>query len=171
MDYSCDGTGIVTITPDNTNLDYTYSLNGTENTPSDSNIFTNVPVGTHTVTVDYISSTPPAPSSLLLESFGTGANTAIPQIDPAYCYEPQDGTVRACDPGTPSRINDGEYSVTQAVALPFGSWRSPNDHTGNANGRFLAINVGGVAGVGGIIYAKRNIEVIPNRNINISLCL
>ncbi len=46
---------------------------------------------------------------------------------------------------------------------------SPNDHTGNANGRFLAMNVGGVVGPNGIIYAKRNIEVIPNRDITISL--
>jgi large repetitive protein len=169
VDYGCDGTGVVTITPDNPSLDYTYALNGALNTPADSNVFTGVPVGTHTVTVDYIDSTPPAPSNLLLESFGSGANTSITQIDPAYCYEPQDGTVRACDPGVPVRINDGEYSVTQVIASPFGSWRSPNDHTGNANGRFLAINVGGVAGVGGIIYAKRDIEVIPNRDITVSL--
>ncbi|UWX54987.1 SprB repeat-containing protein [Maribacter litopenaei] len=169
VDYSCDGTGIVTISPDDASLDYTYSINGTPNTPADSNVFTNVPIGTHTISVDYISNAAPTPSTLLLESFGTGVNTSITQIDPAYCYEPQDGTVRACDPGVPNRINDGEYSVTQVISSPFGTWLSPNDHSGDINGRFPAINVGGVAGVGGIIYAKRGIEVIPNRDISVSL--
>lgn len=169
VDYSCDGTGVVTISPDNVSLDYTYSLNGTPNSPADSNVFTNVPVGTHTISVDYISNAAPVPSTLLLESFGTGANTSITQIDPAYCYEPQDGTVSACGFGTDTHIQDGEYSVTQTIVNPYGSWLSPNNHTGDANGRFLAINVGGVAGVGGIVYAKRNIEVIPNRDITVSL--
>ncbi|WP_419213211.1 T9SS type B sorting domain-containing protein [Maribacter sp. X9] len=169
IDYSCDGTGIVSISPDDPNLKYTYAINGIANSPADSNVFTNVPVGTHTITVDYLSNTAPTPSTLLLESFGTGANTSITQIDPAYCYEAQDGTASSCGFGTDTHIQDGEYSVTQTIVNPYGSWRNPNDHSGDVNGRFLAINVGGVAGVGGIIYAKRDIEVIPNRDISVSL--
>ncbi|MEP1984149.1 MAG: SprB repeat-containing protein, partial [Maribacter dokdonensis] len=169
VDYLCDGTGIVTISADNPNLEYTYSIDGVENTPANSNVFDAVSVGTHTVSVDYISSTPPSVSTLLQENFGSGVNTSISQIDPLYCYEPQDGSESLCGFGTDTHIQDGEYSVTSVISNPYGSWLSPNDHTGIANGRFLAINVGGAAGVGGIIYAKRGVEIIPNRDITISL--
>ena len=168
--YECDGEAQITINTSNTtDFDYEYELNSVRNTPADSNVFNNVPVGNQTVTVHYTTNTPPTPSDLLLEDFGVGNNTSISEIDPAYCYEPQDGSIHACDPGVPTRINDGEYSVTQVITQPFGSWLSPNDHTGNTNGRFLAINVGGVAGVNGVIYAKPNIEVLPNQDITISL--
>ncbi|SFR57839.1 gliding motility-associated C-terminal domain-containing protein [Maribacter stanieri] len=169
VDYSCDGTGIVTITPDNPNLDYTYNLNGTANTPADSNVFTNVPVGTHTITVDYISNTPPARSELLREDFGVGPNVSITQIDPLFCYEPQDGTPSSCASfGTDTHIQDGEYSVTNTIINPY-NWLVPNEQSGVANGRYLAINIGGVAGVNGVVYAKRGVEVIPNRDITIAL--
>ncbi len=169
VDYSCDGTGIVTITPDNPNLDYTYYLNGTVNTPGDSNVFTDVPVGTHTIDVDYISNTPPARSELLREDFGVGPNVSISQIDPLFCYEPQDGTPSSCPSfGTDTHIQDGEYSVTNTIVNPY-NWLVPNEQSGVANGRYLAINIGGVAGANGIVYAKRGVEVIPNRDITISL--
>ncbi|WP_073241424.1 T9SS type B sorting domain-containing protein [Maribacter aquivivus] len=48
--YSCDGTGIITILPDDPT--YTYSIDG--NTPQiGDNVFNNVLVGQHTITVDY----------------------------------------------------------------------------------------------------------------------
>ena len=169
IDYECDGEGIVTLTPSSADYDYTYELDGTPNTPATSNVFDNVSVGPHTITVNYTSNIPPAPSILLSENFGSGVNTAISEIDPAYCYEPQDGSASACGFGTDTHIQDGEYSVTQLIVNPYGSWLSPNDHTGNANGRFLAINVGGVAGVGGIVYQKTGVEVVPNRDITVSL--
>lgn len=169
LDYECDGEGVVTITPDSPAFDYTYEIDGTPNTPTTSNIFENVSVGTHTFTVNYTSNTTPAQSVLLLEDFGSGVNTPIAEIDPVYCYEPQDGSASLCGFGTNIRIQDGEYSVTQVIANPYGSWLSPNDHTGNTNGRFLAINVGGVAGVGGIVYQKTGVEVIANRDITVSL--
>ncbi len=169
VDYSCDGTGIVTITPDNPNLEYTYYLNGSVNTPGDSNVFTDVPVGTHTIDVDYISNTPPARSELLREDFGVGPNVSISQIDPLFCYEPQDGTPSSCPSfGTDTHIQDGEYSVTNTIVNPY-NWLVPNEQSGVANGRYLAINIGGVAGANGIVYAKRGVEVIPNRDITISL--
>ncbi|MEM9646871.1 MAG: SprB repeat-containing protein [Bacteroidota bacterium] len=169
IDYECDGEGIVTVTPDSPAFDYTYEIDGNPNTPATSNVFNDVAVGTHTITVNYTSNVPPTPSVLLSENFGAGVNTPISEIDPAYCYEPQDGSVSACGFGTDTHIQDGEYSVTQVIVNPYGSWLSPNDHTGNANGRFLAINVGGVAGVGGIVYQKTGVEVIPNRDITVSL--
>ncbi|MEW2920627.1 T9SS type B sorting domain-containing protein [Muricauda sp. ANG21] len=169
IDYECDGEGTVTLTPDSADFDYTYELDGTPNTPADSNVFNNVTVGSHTVTVNYTSNSAPSPSVLLLETFGTGPNTSIPEVDPAYCYEPQDGSASLCGFGTDTHIQDGEYSVTQLIVNPYGTWLSPNDHSGMANGRFLAMNVGGAVGPNGIIYAKRDIEVIPNRDITISL--
>ncbi|SNY94994.1 T9SS type B sorting domain-containing protein [Flagellimonas pacifica] len=169
ISYECDGEGTVTITPDSALFDYTYEIDGNPNTPVTSNTFNDVAIGTHTITVNYTSNVAPSPSVLLLEDFGSGPNTSIPDIDPAYCYEPQDGSANSCGWAINTRIQDGEYSVTQSIVAPYGSWQDPNDHTGNVNGRFLAINVGGVAGVGGIVYQKTGIEVIPNRDITVSL--
>lgn len=169
IDYECDGEGTITITTSSTDFDYTYEINGNPNTPNTSNVFSNVPVGNHTITVNYTSNIPPSPSILLTENFGTGPNTSIPEVDPAYCYEPQNGTVNSCGWAINNRIQDGEYSVTQNIVNPYGSWLSPNDHSGLPNGRFLAMNVGGAVGPNGIIYAKRGIEVVPNRDITISL--
>ncbi|WP_321826081.1 T9SS type B sorting domain-containing protein [Maribacter dokdonensis] len=168
VDYSCDGTGIVTITPDNPNLDYTYYLNGTVNTPGDSNVFTNVPVGTHTIDVDYISNTPPARSVLMREDFGTGSNISIPQIDTTYyCYESQDASLGTCS-DTNFNINDLQYSVTSTIVAPFGTWVSPIDNSGDPNGRYLAVNVGD-PGVNTIVYSKTDIEIIPNRDVEVEL--
>ncbi len=170
IDYECDGEATVTINSTNTtDFEYTYAINAVLNAPVDSNVFTDVPVGTQTVTVNYITNTPPTTASLFLEDFGFGANTSITEIDPTYCYEPQDGSLSACGPGIRTRIDAGEYSVTQTIVNLIPSWTNPNDHTGNIDGRFLVINVGGAAGVNGIVYAKRNVEVIPNRDITISL--
>lgn len=169
IDYECDGEGTITLTPDSADFDYTYALDGTPNTPANLNVFNNVSVGAHTVTVNYTSNSAPTPSVLLLETFGTGPNTSIPEVDPAYCYEPQNGSVNSCGWGIDTHIQDGEYSVTQNIVNPYGTWLSPNDHSGMANGRFLAMNVGGAVGPNGIIYAKRDIEVVPNRDITISL--
>ena len=49
VDYSCDGTGIITILPNDAT--YTYSIDG--NTPQTTNVFNNASVGQHTITVDY----------------------------------------------------------------------------------------------------------------------
>ena len=167
IDYTCDGEATITVTPDSVDFDYSYSINGSPNTPETSNVFTDVPVGTHTITVNYTSNTPPSPSILLFDDFGSGSNTAISEIDPAYCYEPQGGVPTACANG--NFIDDGEYTVTSLINPAQGTWLSPNDHSGLPNGRFLAINVGGVAGLGGVIYRRNNIEVIPNRDVVISL--
>ncbi len=169
VDYECDGEGTITVTPSSTDFDYTYEINGNPNTPDTSNIFPNVAVGNHTITVNYTSNLAPSPSILLSENFGVGPNTSITEIDPAYCYEPQNGAVNSCGWGIDTHIQDGEYSVTQSIDNPYGTWQNPNDHTGVANGRFLAINVGGVAGVGGIVYQKTGVEVVPNRDITVSL--
>src|SRR5690606_4731399 len=68
--YDCEGEGIITLSPNSTDFDYSYMLDAAPNTPVDSNTFNNVPAGTHTITVEYISNTPPAQSILLTEDFG-----------------------------------------------------------------------------------------------------
>ncbi|WP_394974436.1 T9SS type B sorting domain-containing protein [uncultured Croceitalea sp.] len=181
VDYECDGEGTITVTPSSTDFDYTYSIsvNGgalTPNTPNTSNIFNDVAVGNHTISVDYISNSAPVRSTLLLEDFGTGPNIPLPEIDTDYyCYDPQDGTASPCSPldgrttnSANSRINDLEYSVTSTIVAPFGTWVSPIDNSGDPNGRYLAINVGN-PGVNTVVYTKEDIEIIPNRNVEISL--
>src|SRR5690606_28799902 len=49
VDYNCDGSGNITITP--LDATYTYSIDG--GTPQTSNVFTNITPGNHTVTVNY----------------------------------------------------------------------------------------------------------------------
>ncbi|MCL6274248.1 T9SS type B sorting domain-containing protein [Muricauda sp. 2012CJ35-5] len=168
IDYECDGEGTVTVTPDSATFDYTYEIDGNPNTPATSNVFNDVTVGSHTITVNYTSNVPPSPSVLLLENFGAGPNTSITEVDPNYCYEPLDGSGIGCNT-SPNSLSNGEYTVTQVLTNPWSGWRPPNDHTGNPNGRFLAIDLGTVVGLDGIIYAKRNIEIIPNRDLTISM--
>src|SRR5690606_6617075 len=51
VDYNCDGTGNITITP--YDADYTYTLGALEQTGPSANIFTNLAPGNHTITVNY----------------------------------------------------------------------------------------------------------------------
>ncbi|MEM7485308.1 MAG: T9SS type B sorting domain-containing protein [Bacteroidota bacterium] len=170
IDYECDGEGTVTITPDSADFDYTYDIGGVPNSPATSNIFSDVPAGSHTITVNYTSNIPPAPSVLLLEDFGVGPNTSIPQVDTAfYCYESQDASLGTC-PDANFQINDLQYSVTNNIVAPFGAWISPNDASLTPNGRYLAVNVGN-PGVNTVVYFKEDVEVIPNRDVEFSLAV
>jgi len=173
VEYTCDGEATITITPSIlTGFDYDYEINNMANTPPESNVFYDVPPGTHNVTINYVANPAPVAGDLLFDDFGTGPDRATSEIDPRYCYEPQNGLASDCPVfGTDTHIQDGEYTVTNTIVNPYAAWLSPNDHTDptNPNGRFLAINVGGVAGTDGIIYAKRGVEVLPNRTITISL--
>lgn len=170
IDYECDGEGVITITPDNAGYSYTYEIDATPNTPNTSNVFDNVLVGSHTITVNYTNNTPPAPSVLLTEDFGTGPNISIPEVDTAfYCYESQDASLGTC-PDANFQINDLQYSVTNNIVAPFGAWISPNDASLTPNGRYLAVNVGD-PGVNTVVYFKEDVEVIPNRDVEFSLAV
>lgn len=170
VDYNCDGQGTITLTPSNiTDFNYFYAFNGTANTPVDNAIFTNVTDGTHTVSIGYSSAIAPNQSTLFYENFGAGPTTQIGEIGPGYCYEPQDGSTTDCNLGPAGILVNGEYTVTNLVTNPIPSWRSPNDHTALTDGRFLAIDVSSAyAGSNGILWARRNIEVLPNRDITLS---
>ncbi|MCF8713629.1 T9SS type B sorting domain-containing protein [Joostella atrarenae] len=175
--YNCDGSGNIVLTPSVPDYEYDYDVNGV---PTDSGSTLNVndlPNGEHTITIHYNNPNYVTYSNLLNEDFGQGANTSSPYIDPKYCYESQyPNDPSSCDPGgTNNReINDGEYSVTSKIDPGKGlflGWISPNDHTDptNPNGRYMAINIGGVAGVNGVIFKKRVYDVVPNQDISVEL--
>ncbi|MDT0622140.1 T9SS type B sorting domain-containing protein [Croceitalea vernalis] len=170
VDYDCDGFGNITINPSNTSdFTYSYTLNGTGNTPLDNNVFTNVADGTHTVTVGYSSSITPAQSTVFFENFGAGLTTQIGEIGPGYCYEPQNGTTTACNLGPAGILVDGEYAVTNLVTNPVSFYRNPNDHSGLTDGRFFAINPSNnLVGLNSVVWQRSNIEVLPNRDITIT---
>ena len=168
--YDCNGDGIITITSDNTtDYDYTYALNTVENTPADNNVFTEVAAGTHTITVDYTSELTTAQNAFLSEDFGAGVTTEINEIGPGYCYEPQDGSTTDCNLGPAGIFVNGEYAVTNEVNNPVTAWRSPNDHTGITDGRFLAIGVSDThAGADNVLWQRNNLEVLADRDITVS---
>ena len=173
VDYDCTGEGTVTISTSNsTDFEYTYSLDGTPNTPADSNVFTNVTPGTYTVTVGYSSSITPAQSTLFIENFGAGPTTQIGEVGADYCYEPQDGSLNSCNRGPAGILVNGEYTVTNFVTNPVTFWTSPQDHTGLVDGRFLAIDVSTFSDTGNpqlnnILWARRSLEVLPNEDITL----
>ncbi|WP_339631775.1 T9SS type B sorting domain-containing protein [uncultured Maribacter sp.] len=167
--YECDGDGIVTITPSNTtDFTYTYKLNGTDNAPIDNNIFNNVASGTQTITVGYTSTVAPEQSTLFLENFGAGVTTQIAEIGPGYCYEPQDGTETDCNLGPAGILVNAEYAVTNRITNPNTSWRSPNDHTGITDGRFMAIGVSTSAGNNNVLWSRTGLEALDDQDITIS---
>ena len=174
LTYNCDGTGTITINSSNpTDFDYTYALNGTDNTPIDSNSFTNVADGTHTITVGYSNNLAPSQSTLFLEDFGAGPTTQIGEVGPDYCYEPQDGSTTTCNRGPAGILVNGEYTVTNFVTNPIPSWTSPQDHTGLTDGRFLAIDVSTFSDTGDpklntVLWARRDLEVLPNEEITLN---
>ncbi|UNY99710.1 T9SS type B sorting domain-containing protein [Zhouia spongiae] len=170
--YNCDGTGNIVLTPSIPEYEYTYDVNGTPSGTGSSLTVNDLADGEHTITIHYNNPNYVTYSNLLKEDFGAGANTTSPNIGSVYCYESQSmAAPNSCDPQGINNVqlNDGEYSVTSRIAYPHGTWRSPNDHAGQANGRFMAINVGDVAGPNGVIFTQSVQDVIPNQDIIISL--
>ena len=174
IDYACDGTASITVSTSNTtDFTYTYNLNSTPNTPANNNVFTGVPDGSQTITVGYSSSIAPNQSTIFFEDFGAGPTTQIAEVGTDYCYEPQDGSITSCNRGPAGILVNGEYTVTNFVTNPVPFWTSPQDHTGLTNGRFLAIDVSTFSDTGNpvlnsILWAKRDIEVLPNEEIELS---
>ncbi|GGG49666.1 hypothetical protein GCM10011414_19340 [Croceivirga lutea] len=176
IDYDCAGEGsLIVNTSNTTDFAYTYTLNGTPNTPTDNNTFTNLSAGTYNLTVGYTSALTPNQSTLFFESFGAGITTQIAEVGSAYCYEPQDGTVLNCNRGPAGILVNGEYAVTNLVtnANNLATLTNPQDHTGLTDGRFFAIDVSTFSDTGSpvlnsILWQKENIEVLANREITFS---
>lgn len=178
--FNCDGSATSTVTVTNSGsgnpkFSYDYYMDGVLNpNTAQPNVFLNVTQGDHTITVNYNVLSVSTYSNLLIEDFGIGGFTTTPGINPAYCFE--DETTPhpvgyTCGGFNDYQINDGKYAVASKITTTFGSWLVAKDHTTptNANGRFLVVNVGGTAGIGGILYSKPIKDVIPNQPVIISL--
>ncbi|WP_406844828.1 T9SS type B sorting domain-containing protein [Flavobacterium soyae] len=189
--FNCNGTATSTVTVTNgsgANYSYEYYLDNVLNTNTPPNVFLNVPSGSHTVSVKYNLISVPTYSNLLQEDFGSGGTTTTPGIAAAYCFNDQ----RVNPPytcslnGTPTRsVEDNQYSVTSffwrsddPASNNTGAWYHFKDHTtnpnnlagvGDANGRYLLVNIGGAAGPYGVLYSKPIIDVIPNQPVMVSL--
>ncbi|MCX2679085.1 T9SS type B sorting domain-containing protein [Galbibacter sp. EGI 63066] len=91
--YSCDGTGIVRITPLEEN--YTYSLDGAtpqDNTmATDHNVFEDVAVGTHTVTVNYGSEC--TEEIIVLVEDGQELQAGVTDVQHILCYGETTGSL------------------------------------------------------------------------------
>ncbi len=176
--FNCNGTATSRVTVTNgtsTNYTYEYYLDNVPNTPITNNVFLNVPSGPHTVSVRYNVTTVSTYSNLLQEDFGKGGYTTTPGINPAYCFEDESTPHPVgfpCGAFNDYQINDGKYAVASSIKTIFGgSWLVAKDHTlpSDPLGRFLCVNVGGSAGIGGILYSKPIKDVIPNQPVIISL--
>ncbi len=171
--YSCNGSATTTVTIDSNggNFQYEYLMDDFLNTNVPPNIFPNVICGPHVIKINYTNTNIPTFSNLLNETFGSGGYTTSPGINPAYCFENQSAIgFSTCNPDL--FINDGEYAVTSVVNPKFGSWLIARDHTNPISdpvGRFLCVNIGGTAGVGGILYSKIINDILPNQPVLVSL--
>ncbi|WP_433765035.1 T9SS type B sorting domain-containing protein [Flavobacterium ginsenosidimutans] len=176
--YNCNGTATSTVTVTSgggTNYSYEYYLDNVLNTNTPSNVFVNVPSGSHTVSVKYNLVSVPTYSNLLLEDFGSGGTTTTPGIAAAYCFNDQ----RVNPPytcslnGTPTRsVEDNQYSVTSFFWRNDNAWYHFTDHTTNGadpNGRYLLVNIGAAAGNYGVLYSKPIVDVIPNQPVMVDL--
>ncbi|MEM8928105.1 MAG: T9SS type B sorting domain-containing protein [Bacteroidota bacterium] len=172
VDYDCAGLGIITISTSNTvDFDYTYTVPPTWTV--NNNVFSDVPDGLHTVTVEYSSTTTPDQTTLFFENFGAGPDTQIGEIGPDYCYEPQDGSLTPCNRGPAGILVNGEYTVTNFVTNPVSFFTSPQDHTGLVDGRFLAIDVSTFSDTGSpilntVLWTREDVEVLPNEDITLN---
>lgn len=128
--YECDGEGTVTINTNRTDYDYTFSLDGTLNTPNDSNVFTDVPVGNHTITVTYVQQNALAcPLSLTLDVLVEKGNefaASITNFTNISCNAGNDGAITFqvenfdTTNGYEYQVNGGGYTTTTnaSVTLP-----------------------------------------------------
>lgn len=176
LTYNCEGKATLKINNDKGTYTYTYGVDG--GAPQNSNTFTNLAVGTHTIVIQYADANPPTKNVLFLEDFGVGTtHVKTPYINDSYVFEPQDGStilynragVGRANPYGPT-VNDGEYTVVDKMRPNL--WGDdPVDHTGKTNGRMLFVNIGSSAGVAGILYQRKMMDIIPNKPIQFSIAL
>ncbi|WP_431243490.1 hypothetical protein ACQ9BO_02330 [Flavobacterium sp. P21] len=173
--YNCTGTGRTTVTvnnPSNGNYSYEYYLDGVANTPITNNVFDNVLSGSHKITVKYKLEDASTFSNLLKEDFGRGAPTTSPGIAAAYCFNDQ--RVVGPYPCDTQSVEDNQYSVASFFWRNDTAWYPFKDHTSNgsvADGRYLLVNIGGAAGLDGVLYSKPIADVIPNQPVKVDLAV
>lgn len=183
IDFNCDGTATSTVTvanPPNASYTYDYYLDNVKNTNVPSNVFVNVPSGSHSIKVEYLLNNVPTYSNLLFEDFGkdTSVYTATsspdspsPGINPAFCWERQIDATRC---NNNKLFGNGEYTVTSSLRNnPYGGWHNPIDHTagtpppGVLPGRYLAVDAGTAIPNNAVLYRKQIKDIIPNQPIKV----
>ena len=175
ISYDCLGKGTVTVANNKGTYTYTYELDGV---PKNNNVFSNLTPGIHTITIKYADTNPPTKNVLFLEDFGEGNDhVKTPYINGVYFFEPQDGgtVLYNGNGGTKTQpagsfwqnINDGEYAVTNRMNPSI--FLNPVDHTKKTNGRILFVNIGNSAGIAGILYQRKMVDIIPNKPIRFSV--
>ncbi|UUW10071.1 T9SS type B sorting domain-containing protein [Flavobacterium plurextorum] len=173
--FNCDGTATTTVTVTNdvnSEFSYNYFIDGTANTPIDSNVFKNVSQGDHTIMVNYTVKTVPTYSNLLVETFGSGPDVTSPGINTFY-YKWERQVVATQENGS-IKLNDGEYTVTANIVSPHGTWLNPQDHTTitgtrDLRGRYLAVNIGDKIPTSAILYQKEIKDVIADQPISVKI--
>ena len=173
--YDCaTGKGALTVTPTaTTGFTYTYTLGSTTYT-STTATFTGLTLEqTYTVSVSYqaVSNT----VTLLNEDFGTGTDAVKSpytggnlyynkNINANYTAYNANGQSKA---HSGSDLNEGEYTISHNLLVNIFSsvWRTPNDHTGNTNGRIFFVNPS--PSTLQTIYA-REVNVLPNQALTFS---
>ena len=173
--YDCaTGKGVLTVTPTaTTGFTYTYTLSSTTYT-STTATFTGLDLEqTYTVSVSYqaVSNT----VTLLNEDFGTGTETVKSSytgknlyfdenINANYTVYNANGQSK---PHSGSDLHEGEYTISHNLLVDIfsGVWRTPNDHTGNTNGRIFFVNPS--PSTLQTIYA-REVNVLPNQALTFS---
>jgi gliding motility-associated-like protein len=114
--YNCDGTGNITVLPNDPS--YMYILDA--GVPQGSNVFTNVAVGNHTITVDYGSSCTVAVPVFVTD--GNAFDAAITNFTNVLCNAASDGTITFdvinfdIVNGFEYSVNGGGYSAPQTVS-------------------------------------------------------
>ena len=176
--YNCaTGKGVLTVTPTaTTGFTYTYTLGSTTYT-STTATFTGLDLEqTYTVSISYqaVSNT----ITLLNEDFGVGT-TATDAVKSPYTAKNLyfDENINAnytaynangqSKPHSGSDLNEGEYTISHNLLVNIFSsvWRTPNDHTGNTNGRIFFVNPS--PSTLQTIYA-REVNVLPNQALTFS---
>ena len=172
--YDCQGNGTVTINatvPNDAGVIYDYSYSIDNEVPQDSEVFKNLKPGKYEVTVYYENVNPdnPTPTLLMEEDFGSGPNTSWEDVNSVYTYESnQDGVPDEGDNN--AMLDDGEYVVTQQLIPRNGQqWLNNVKDPHEDGGRYLAINIGDVAGSGGVIYEKEIRDITPGMDIEVNL--
>lgn len=102
---------------------------------------------------------------IFTETFGAGARTSTPYTN--YCYEDGTGTTPCTVfPGNVN-INDGEYALIDNPATAHIHWTSFTDHTGDPNGRMMAINASFTPDE----FYRRSVTVSPGSNVEVDFWL
>ncbi|WP_145993548.1 T9SS type B sorting domain-containing protein [Tenacibaculum dicentrarchi] len=116
--YNCDGKGTITVRP--FDVSYTYSLDGaTPQTGANPNVFTNLQVGDHTVSVNYGSD---CTTDVIVEVKDNQKFTAVASfVENPKCKDGTDGKIKVVASFGSVAVNSFEYSTDGTTWIPVAS--------------------------------------------------